>query len=194
MLANAIFPNWLITTLLTVLLLYITFLAVRKTVALHRSEQRAAIAQQRKLHSSCEGSQHPQGAADTERLLGASRSTGDQPSTGSIRESCEYVPEAADDHEPAIQTQMQQTMTTCVQQSQGQQAPEVARQLAGRCCAASGSCPEVKLKTPATVGQASKAAPLSRQDVFAGLQSRLLRASMGSQSSSGNLSAYGEGR
>lgn len=39
-LANAVFPNWLITLMLTLLLFYITFLAVRKAVTLHRSEMK----------------------------------------------------------------------------------------------------------------------------------------------------------
>ena len=41
MLANALFPAWLVTITLIVLLLYVTFTSVRKAIKLHRAELRA---------------------------------------------------------------------------------------------------------------------------------------------------------
>lgn len=68
-LANAIFPTWLITFLLIFLLLYITFLAARKVITLHRAEQRAATASEQLLKAQPIAPAYDDKEADTQHLL-----------------------------------------------------------------------------------------------------------------------------
>eukprot|EP00884_Botryococcus_braunii_P000942 jgi/Botrbrau1/10849/Bobra.0025s0027.1 len=67
-LANTLFPSWLVTFLLIVLLVYLSYVTVRKALLLHRAEKAAAILSAKGIHA---GSAAREEDKDEERTAGA---------------------------------------------------------------------------------------------------------------------------
>ena len=196
-LANAIFPNWIITCLLIVLLFYITFLAVRKAVTLHRNELMMSSAASQHPHPSKIPNQAADGVSaapqdlETVGLLSASAQAVDFGEQASEQGRCNEASTAdGQHHSRGLEQYKSRALLRGQEMFADPPPPKMARTLAAA---------QLKVKGPLlAAAERSRPGSVPPQQVpdavqlpgsFGSLQARLLRPSIDSLSLSSSRSA-----